>query len=113
MVVKLLLRDYGPAVLLVPYFMKRPFNMLLILKDVAKQFLSQLTLTEIEAVAEGWHDAIGAILKLMPQIGKVTAHNVITHNGPGAGLYFEFLPYTQETGGFEHLGLWVLPKQPP
>jgi hypothetical protein len=43
----------------------------------------------------------------MPLIGKESAFNVIVHNGPGAGLYVEFLPFTQETGGFEHLGLWV------
>ncbi len=108
----LLIRDYGPAVLLVPYFMKRPYNMLLIIKDMAKKYLCELTPLEIEAVAEGWHDAIRAILEIMPRIGKETAYNVTTHNGPGAGLYFEFLPYTQETGGFEHLGLWVCQNNP-
>ncbi|MCP5132064.1 MAG: hypothetical protein H6976_00205 [Gammaproteobacteria bacterium] len=29
------------------------------------------------------------------------------NNGPGAGLYLEFLAHTQEIGGFEQLGLWV------
>ena len=48
----------------------------------------------------------------MPEIGRELAYNVITHNGPGAGIYFEFLPYTQETGGFEHLGLYVCQQNP-
>jgi glycosyltransferase involved in cell wall biosynthesis/galactose-1-phosphate uridylyltransferase len=109
---ELLIRDYGPAVLSVPYFMRRPFDMMLFLKDVRKGYLHELTEAEITAVAEGWHDAIRVMLWLMPQIGRETAYNVITNNGPGAGLYFEFLPYTQETGGFEHLGLVVCQGNP-
>ena len=51
-------------------------------------------------------------LAFMPTMGKPTAYNVTVSNGPGAGLYCEFLPYTQETGGFEHLGLWVCQDNP-
>jgi galactose-1-phosphate uridylyltransferase len=108
----LLIKDYGPAVLITPYFMRRPYDMLLLLKDVSKQYLHQLDPAEIRAVAEGWHDAIRAIRAVMPQIGRETAYNVVTSNGPGAGLYFEFLPYTQEIGGVEHLGLFVCQERP-
>jgi galactose-1-phosphate uridylyltransferase len=108
----LLLRDYGPAVLVVPYFMRRPFDMMLLVKDTGKRYLHELTEAEITAVADGWHDAIRAILWVMPNIGRETAYNVVTHNGSGAGLYFEFLPYTQETGGFEQLGLSVCQGNP-
>ena len=31
---------------------------------------------------------------------------------PGAGIYFEFLPLTQETGGFEQLGLSICQSEP-
>lgn len=106
------IRDYGPAVLLVAYFMRRPYEMLLILKDIHKQYLHALTGDEIEAVAAGWGDAIRAIRSVMPQLGRDIAYNVVTHNGPGAGLYFEFLPYTQEFGGYEHLGLFVCQENP-
>lgn len=109
---ELLVRDYGPAVLLVPYFMRRPFDMMLLIKDVAKSYLHQLDDAELTAVADGWHDALRAIMWLMPSIGRETAYNVITNNGPGAGLYFEFLPYTQEIGGFEQLGLFVCQSNP-
>jgi galactose-1-phosphate uridylyltransferase len=108
----LLIRDYGPAVLLVPYFMRRPFDMLLLLKDTGKRYLHQLNEAELTAVADGWHDAIRAMEWLMPRLGREIAYNVVTNNGPGAGLYFEFLPYTQETGGFEHLGLFVCQANP-
>ena len=109
---KLTIKDYGPAILLVPYFMRRPYDMMLLLKDTRNQYLHQLTETEISAVADGWRDAIHAIRTVMPEIGRELAYNVIAHNGPGAGLYFEFLPYTQETGGFEHLGLYVCQQNP-
>jgi len=36
---------------------------------------------------------------------------VVTSNGPGAGLYFDFLPYTQEIGDVEHLGLFVCGRE--
>lgn len=106
---ELLIRDYGPAALLVPYFMRRPYDMMLLIRDTHKRHLYQLTEAEIVAVAEGWHDAIRAIRWILPKIGREIAFNVVTHNGPGAGLYFEFLPYTQETGGLERLG--ILPSQ--
>jgi galactose-1-phosphate uridylyltransferase len=108
----LVVRDYGPAILLVPHFMRRPYDMMLLLKETAKRHLYELSADEIAAVASGWQDAIKAIHTIMPQLGRETAFNAVTHNGPGAGLYFEFLPYTQETGGFEHLGLIVCQADP-
>lgn len=108
----LLVRDYGPAVLLVPFFMRRPYDMMLLLKNTTKRHLYQLTESELRAVASGWSDATRAIHTIMPQIGKEVAFNIVTHNGPGAGLYFEFLPYTQEIGGFEQLGLIVCQADP-
>lgn len=109
---ELLVKDYGEAVLVVPYFMKRPYYTMLLLKDTSKQYLYQLSEAELSAVSSGWHDATNAMLTIMPKIGRATAYNIVTSNGPGAGLYFEFLPYTQETGGLEQLGLWVCQGNP-
>ncbi len=92
--------------------MRRPYDMFLVLRDASKSHLYRLSKSELEAVAEGWRDAIRIILEVMPRIGKEVAYNVTTHNGPGAGLYFEFLPYTQEMGGFEHLGLYLCQGNP-
>ncbi|HET91661.1 MAG TPA: hypothetical protein ENN99_13115 [Chloroflexi bacterium] len=104
---ELVIRDYGPAVLLVPYFMRRSYDMMLLIRDFDKGYLYQLSGAELGAVAKGWRDAIRAMHRIMPGLGREIAYNVVTHNGPGAGLYFEFLPYTQESGGFEHLGLYI------
>ncbi len=109
---ELMIKDYGPAVLEVPSFMRRPYDMMLLLKDVSKAYLHQLNDEELEAIADGWHDGIRAIREIMPRMGREIAYNVITNNGPGAGLYVEFLPYTQEIGGVEHLGLFVCQELP-
>jgi galactose-1-phosphate uridylyltransferase len=109
---ELLIKDYGPAVLVVPAFMRRPYDMMLLLRDVSRQHLHELDEYELEAVAESWQDGIRAIREIMPGMGRETAYNVIINNGPGAGLYVEFLPYTQETGGVEHLGLLVCQELP-
>ena len=109
---ELLVRDYGPAVLLVPYFIRRPYEMMLLLKDSSRQFLHELSEKELLAAAQGWRDAIRVMRTIMPAAGRETAYNITCHNGPGAGLYFEFLPYTQENGGLEHLGLYTCQADP-
>jgi galactose-1-phosphate uridylyltransferase len=108
----LVVKDYGPAILLVPFFMRRPYDMMLVLKETSRRYVHQLGEEELETAAEGWHDGIRAMREIMPQVGREIAYNVITNNGPGAGLYFEFLPYTQEIGGVEHLGLFVCQEDP-
>ncbi len=108
----MVIKDYGPAVLLTPYFMRRPYDMFLLIKDMRKSYLHDLNQDEVAAAADGWRDAIRIILDMMPRIGKEIAYNVTTHNGSGGGLYFEFLPYTQEMGGFEHLGLYLCQGNP-
>lgn len=108
----LVIKDYGPATLLTPYFMRRPFDMLLLLRNTKRRYLHQLSDEEIKAVADGWRDAIRFMRWIMPQWGREIAYNIITNSGPGAGLYFEFLPYTQEMGGFEQLGLFVCQANP-
>ncbi len=109
---ELLLWDYGTAVLLVPYFIRRPYEMMLLLKDSSHQFLHELSEKELLAAAQGWRDAIRVMRTVMPAAGRETAYNITCHNGPGAGLYFEFLPYTQENGGLEHLGLYACQADP-
>jgi len=108
----LVIKNYGSAVLLVPYFMRRPYEMMLVLKNSSRKFLHELNTTELRDTAQGWQDAINAIRVIMPEIGRELAYNVIVHNGPGAGLYFEFLPYTQEFGGFELLGIYACQADP-
>jgi len=109
---ELLVKDYGTAVLLVPYFMRRPYDMMLIMKNTAQRYMHELDNGEITAVAQAWQDSIRVMRRVMPATGRELAYNVITNNGLGAGLYFEFLPYTQEIGGYEHLGFYACQADP-
>jgi len=61
----LIVRDYGPALLTVPPFMRRSYDIMLLLRNVSRAYLHQLDGQELEAVAEGWHDAIRAIREVM------------------------------------------------
>lgn len=109
---ELLVKDYGTAVLLVPYFMRRPYDMMLLMKNSSRRYLHELDEREITAVAQAWQDGIRLMRLVMPRIGRELAYNVITNNGLGAGLYFEFLPYTQEIGGYEQLGFYACQAEP-
>jgi UDPglucose--hexose-1-phosphate uridylyltransferase len=109
---KLIIKDYKFSILLVPYFMKRPYNCILIVKNTSRQFLSELNDEELFSICQAWSDVMNLYFKIMPEIGRDPAFNILVHNGPGAGLYIEFLPYTQETGGYEQLGLWVCQADP-
>ncbi|MBN1657842.1 MAG: hypothetical protein JXA93_05545 [Anaerolineae bacterium] len=104
--------DYGPALLAVPYFMRRPYDTVLVVKDKRKAHLCELDDDEIAAVAHGWHDATRAMHHVLRGLDREVAYNVLANNGPGAGLYFEFLPYTQEVGGLEHLGMYICQETP-
>ena len=109
---ELVVKDYGKAVLVVPYFMRRPFDMFLILKDTSKKFLHDLDEEETEIVAQAWQEATRIILLILKNLKREEAYNITVNNGPGAGLYIEFLPFTQLIGGYEKIGLWVCQESP-
>ncbi len=106
------LRDYGAATLLIPYFMRRPYDMQLVVHDTEKRYLSDLDDGEIAAISRGLREGLRLIRTVMPRLGREIAYNVIVHNGPGAGLYVDFLPFTQEIGGYEQLGLLLCQADP-
>jgi len=109
---RLTVRDFGGAVLIVPYFMKRPYNMLVLIKDHHKQYIHQLTRDERSDLVTAMVAAIRAIISIMQQLGKAPAYNININNGPGTGVYLELLASTQLTGGFEHIGLWICQANP-
>jgi galactose-1-phosphate uridylyltransferase len=109
---ELLIRDYGCAAAVIPYFMKRPLDSLIIMKDTAKCHLHDLSENEIAALSLALREITEAISALMPRMGRVFTYNMTVHNSAPGGLYFEILPYTQEIGGYEHLGLYVCQGTP-
>ncbi len=109
---ELIVSDLGEVVWLVPYCMKRPYYSTLVLKDVQKQFLFEMTPSETTAMARGISRATRALAATMNGLGRELVYNALVHNGPGAGLHIELLPFIQETGGYEQLGLWVCQQDP-
>ena len=107
----LVVKDYGKAILVVPFFMKRPLDMMLFIKDTKKFHIYQLNDREIFSVVEAFKEATASIMKLMPLRGRKPAYNIVTHNSH-SGLYFEFLPFTQEMGGLEKLGFYICEGNP-
>lgn len=99
--------DCDHTSLLVPYFMRRPFDMLLLLKDASKRHLYELSDEQLAALTASLQSAIKAVFAIMPTMGKPPSFNLTFNTGPGAGIYIEILPQTQLRGGFEQLGLWV------
>jgi galactose-1-phosphate uridylyltransferase len=108
----LILRDYGDVVLLVPYFMRRPYDMMLVIKETRHSHLYTLSQSEMRALAQGWQDATRLTRQALQYMGREIAYNVVVQNGPGTGLHLEFLPYSQEYGGFEQLGLVGCQSEP-
>jgi len=108
----LTLKDLETVKIIVPYFMKRPLDTMIIFKDLSKNYLHDLSNKEIRDLSLALKTNLNAVPELMEKTGREPAYNVIFHNGPSTGLYVEVLPYTQETGGYEHLGIYICQGSP-
>ncbi|MBW8189525.1 hypothetical protein K0504_00640 [Neiella marina] len=106
------LLDLGDVVLLVPYFMHRPYTMMAFIKDTECSHLHQLSTQQLEQLTEAMQLAIQAIRSELTDDGKPIAFNVTVHTGPGCGLYVEFLPRADTMGGLELQGCWVCQALP-
>ncbi len=104
----LTIKTYNKGIiLLVPYFMKRTLDALIIVTDATKSHVHDLTSEELFYLGEALHDVTNAIIELMPGLGREIAYNLVFHTGNIGGMYIEVLPYTQEIGGYEHLGIYL------
>jgi galactose-1-phosphate uridylyltransferase len=109
----LTVRDYGDWFrMLVPWFMQRPLDMQIACLRRGVTDLRDLGPEGERALAEALRDAAAAVTSLMPGMGREVAWNMTAHNGVAGGLYVEFLPYTQERGGYECLGLTLCESTP-
>jgi galactose-1-phosphate uridylyltransferase len=103
----LLVKDYGEVVLLVPYFMSRPYELQAIVKQSHHSYLFHLNDRIMADLTQAMRDAIRGITSLLAQDGKPVAFNFTIHSGPGCGLYVDFLPRADATAGLELQGVWV------
>jgi len=90
----------------VPFFMKRPLQTL-IYYNGGEDYFHHIPHPHLDDLADLLKKNIASVINIMKAIGREPAYNIIFHSGPGCEFYIEILPYTQETGGYEHLGLFV------
>lgn len=103
---------FGPVRVLVPWFMARPLQMLVLVEGEEVNHLHHLSPASRARLGEGLKAALGAVRRAMPLLGRRPTYNMVVHVGPVGALYVEIHPYTQETGGYEHLGLYVCQGTP-
>lgn len=104
--------DLDTGRFLVPYFMRRPYNLLYLVKDVEPRHLHELSGRQRDDLAGAIATGMNLSLAALDLVGREAAFNIVFHTGPGAGIYLEFLPRTQQEGGFEQLGLSACQSSP-
>ena len=111
---ELTVAEMDAGTLLVPYFMRRPYDMQFLLANDGATNLHELSPRELEGVGAALALGMRLMRSILLSLEREIAYNVLVHSGPGAGIYLEFLPWTQENGGYEQLGLSAcqsLPKE--
>ena len=108
----LTVKDYGDVILVVPYFMHRPYTMMAFVKQTDLSYLFQLPEQTLHHLTQAMQDAISALRAELSADGKTASFNFTIHTGPGCGLYVELLSRADTFGGLELQGTWVCQALP-
>ncbi|MFQ5863000.1 MAG: hypothetical protein ACE5IC_07735 [Candidatus Brocadiales bacterium] len=103
--------DHG-AVLIVPYFMRRPLHAMIVVSNDSNGYLHHLSEGTLYSLCLAIRDVSRAVVELMPRLGRELAYSWIVHEGGIGGMYIEVLPWTQEMGGYEQLGIYLCQNSP-
>ncbi|TCS40211.1 hypothetical protein [Reinekea marinisedimentorum] len=98
--------EEGSAKVIIPYYMRRPYN-LMILLDTQSNHLSKQTSGQLWDLTRAIQKVIKSLHLLLPSMGKSVSFNMAIHTGPRCELYVEFFPIVQALGGYERIGLWI------
>lgn len=107
----LTIAEIGCAKIVVPYYMRRPFN-LMVLLNTRKNYLCHQQDAALFDLTCAMQKVIRIYHKLMPMMGKAVSYNMAIHTGPRCELYVEFFPAVQVLGGYERIGLWISQMKP-
>ena len=77
-----------------------------------RDYLHHLSDKELYSLGEALRDVMSALKILMPRMGRELAYNWVIHEGDVGGMYVEILPWTQEMGGYEQLGMYLCQGRP-
>lgn len=109
---ELVIADTGDVVAVTPFFLRRPLQAFILIKDTRKSYLHQLSRRELSQLARALRRVCGTVMEAMPRIGREPAYNLVFHTGPIGGMYVEMLPWSQQYGGYEQLGLFICQGTP-
>jgi galactose-1-phosphate uridylyltransferase len=98
--------EIGSIRILVPYFMLRPYN-LLIVPQAAAEHLHELSQQEFQELDMAIQKTMQVYHSLLESLNKEVSFNMVIHTGPDSQVYIEFFPIVQAMGGFERIGMWV------
>jgi len=103
--------NYGNVKVMVPYFMKRPYDVVIGIKE--KGHFNELSDDERLNFSRAIQDVVGALSIIMPEeYNKELSYNILFHSGDIDSLYAEILPRTQINGGFERSGTYICQHSP-
>lgn len=98
--------------LVVPYFMRRPYDLIYLPADDRPAYVHELDNAQRAGIGEALAVGMRLMRSVLLSLRREISYNVLFHTGPGAGIYLEFLPWTQENGGFEQLGISACQGEP-
>jgi galactose-1-phosphate uridylyltransferase len=98
--------EIGSTRIIVPYFMRRPYNLLVVPHTEAEHLheLSPKALLELEVSIQRTMQVYHGLLE---SLNRDVSFNMVIHTGPDSQLYVEFFPMVQAMGGFERIGMWI------
>jgi galactose-1-phosphate uridylyltransferase len=97
----------GGVRLVVPPYAHRPLDAVILLGRGECSFLHELRPRERHGLAQALGASCRALVRAMPRLGREVSYNLVFHLHPAAGLHVEVLPFTQEVGGYERLGVYL------
>ena len=98
--------EIGNTRIIVPYFMRRPFN-LLIVPQTAAEHLHEMSPKDSQELDVAIQKTMQVYHCLLESLNKEVSFNMAIHTGPDSQLYVEFFPMVQAMGGFERIGMWI------
>jgi galactose-1-phosphate uridylyltransferase len=90
----------------IPYFMSRPFNVIVLLNTEA-QHLHQLEHNTLVELTTAMQRVIKTYHTLLGDLGREVSYNMAINTGPNNHVHVEFFPIVQAMGGFERIGMWI------
>ncbi|WP_028972900.1 hypothetical protein [Spirochaeta cellobiosiphila] len=109
---ELIVLSQGEWQLVVPPYIKRPYELMIYTPNRSNVHLNSLSETSVRDLTFLLQKSFQLQTSLFKHLGKDKAYNLICHNSGYGSIYFELFPMVQPLGGFERLGLYLSQGDP-